>query len=423
MKVLWFSNTSCNASEYLGDGPVGGGWLKSLDRALQNEVELHIAFYYPKRDNPFKYQSTLYYPISKGNWKLKAILGIFWGGNVQKEEQDKYIKIIEEINPDIIHIHGTENAYGCIIPKIKKPIVVSIQGCMTVYHHKFLSAFSLRELILSSFYRGKGIRQFIRNKSYRRSYREFGTLAEREQLYLKEAQYIIGRTAWDRRITSILAPSSNYYHGDELLRNSFYSMQWQRPDNETFIIHSTTSNSPYKGFETICESLYILREIKSLNVMWQVAGLDEYDTIVRITKKKLKERFPRNGIIYLGSLDEKQLVDSLCRASVYVSPSHIENSPNSLCEAMLIGIPCIATFAGGTASILVDRAEGILIQDGDPWSMAWAILEIYSNPKIAQVYGKNAREKALIRHNSSRVVRCYLDIYKDIIRKQKKYLT
>jgi glycosyltransferase involved in cell wall biosynthesis len=99
---------------------------------------------------------------------------------------------------------------------------------------------------------------------------------------------------------------------------------------------------------------------------------------------------------------------------MYVMASHIENSSNSLCEAMILGMPCIATYAGGTASLLKDNEDGILIQDGDPWSLSGAILELYNNPQKAVDYGKNARNKALIRHDKERIATDLLAIYRTI---------
>ncbi len=414
MKVLWFTNTPCNASEYLGEGPIGGGWLKALDLALQEELELHIAFYHPKVRTVFKYISSTYHPISKGNWKLKALTGIFWRKTTTTQDQAKYLQLIESVKPDIIHIHGTENPFGCIIPLVKVPVVVSIQGCMTVYHHKFLSGFSLKDLRISIIYRGKGLRQFIRNRSFNRAYRDFAQLKKREQQNLKLTKHIIGRTNWDRRITSILAPDSHYYHGDEMLRDIFYSSEWKPAQNDKLIIHSTTSNSAYKGFETICETLYFLCTERKMRVIWQIAGLRPSDSIVKVTKMKLGQRYPSAALLFLGSMDEKVLVESMCNANIYVSPSHIENSPNSLCEAMILGMPCIATCVGGTSSLIEDGKEGILVQDGDPWAMAGAIMEMTNNSNIASQYGKCARERALRRHDRESIVRSYIDIYKTI---------
>lgn len=95
--------------------------------------------------------------------------------------------------------------------------------------------------------------------------------------------------------------------------------------------------------------------------------------------------------------------------------SHIENSPNNLSEAMILGMPCIATFAGGTGSLLIDGYEGILIQDGDPWAMAGAVMEMKENFERAIVVADKARTRALNRHDKNRIINDLIDIYKKIL--------
>lgn len=63
---------------------------------------------------------------------------------------------------------------------------------------------------------------------------------------------------------------------------------------------------------------------------------------------------------------------------------------------------------------LKDKEDGLVIQDGDPWSMAGAILELHKNPDRALYYGRNARKTALIRHNPDKIVNDLVAIYKDI---------
>ena len=50
----------------------------------------------------------------------------------------------------------------------------------------------------------------------------------------------------------------------------------------------------------------------------------------------------------------------MLKSDIFVSASHIENSPNNVAEAMILGMPCIATFAGGTSSYIEDNKNGIL---------------------------------------------------------------
>lgn len=414
MRVLWFTNTPANSVEYLNEKLVGGGWIRSLDKALQTKVELHVAFYYPRKNESFKYLDTTYHPITSKNWKLKTLKGIIWPGILDKQDIECYKSIINTVNPDVIHIHGSENPFVSIIQDCNIPVVVSIQGCITAYYHKFLTGFTKGELRSKWFRHGFNLRQYVRQKSFLRHRAEFGKMAAREQRNLQNAKNIIGRTAWDRRITSVLAPQSSYYHCDEMLRDVFFQKIWKFERKNKLIIHSTTTDNPYKGFETICQTLTELKLAVNLDVEWNIAGIYPESDILRVTKKKLGKNFPEKGLNLLGTLDENSLVEKLCEAHIYVSASHIENSPNSLCEAMLIGMPCIATFAGGTGSLIIDGEDGILIQDGDPWSLAGAILELYRNTELSVNLGMNARCRALIRHDKEKIINDLQGIYKQI---------
>ena len=414
MKVLWFCNTAAAGEQFMNTNVVGGGWLKSLDKQLQENADLHIAFYYPYKLNRFKYGKTSYYPIYDGNFLWNTFRKCFMV--YEKDEQDihKYTDIIEQIQPDIIHIHGTENPFGCILGRVNIPIVVSIQGNITIYYHKFFSGIE-KKYLSTKIYNGS-LKEFLLSKNFSYNYKSFTKKKQIELKNLKKTTCIIGRTAWDRRITRIMAPDSVYYHGDEILRDSFYENKWKNPDYPPgkFMIHTTNGNSYYKGFETICLALNELNKL-NFDVEWRVAGITEKSLIYKIAKRKLKKNFPTKGLVLLGSLSEQELIESMQRSNVYVMPSHIENSPNNLCEAMIIGMPCIATFAGGTGSLLIDKEEGLLIQDGDPWAMAGAILELMNNKKQAIAMGENARRRSLHRHDKRRIVAELLETYHTII--------
>src|ERR1035438_9139467 len=118
---------------------LGGGWLTSLNKELQEHVELHVAFYYAKYSPKFYYEKTYYYPICKQNWKLEILKRLLYNPFVDKKDMQIYLSLIKQIQPDIIHIHGTENPFSCIIDEVEIPIVVSVQGNISVILKKFCS--------------------------------------------------------------------------------------------------------------------------------------------------------------------------------------------------------------------------------------------------------------------------------------------
>ena len=409
MKVLWFTHMPSNASSYLNYKSDRCGWVSSLENELskKNNIDLAVAFYHKHKEKPFTIGKVKYYPIYSGlENKIKKWLFKYNGGLESEKDIKKYIDVINDFNPDIIHIHGTESAFGLIIPYIKIPVVISIQGNLTVCNHKFFSGLQKSDL-----YKNCSFKDILQIKHFLFSKNSYEKKSERERKILGYTNHVIGRTDWDRRITRILAPNASYYFNDEMLRNSFYQNNWQPNESGNKVIFSTIGDNPYKGLETIWGSIELLN--KSENIIWKVAGVDENSQITRILKSKFKEKVPKN-LILLGSVNEKELVEELLNSDLYIHPSHIENSPNSVCEAMILGLPIIATFAGGTNSLFTDKKEGILIQDGDPFSMAGAIKEIFNNYAKAILYGELARKRALNRHNKTKILNELIAIYEKI---------
>lgn len=419
MKVLWFSNTPANSDEFLNKELKGtGGWLKSLDFVLQEKVDLHIAFYSNDKTDNFKYLKTSYYPIHKGAGKfIDKVSDRFLTKIMFREDVNKYLQIINDVNPDLIHVHGTELPFGFIQEKINIPVVISIQGNITVYKHKYFSGIEKRHLGWFD----NVIQIIISNNSFLKNFKRFELWESGEQDILRECKYIIGRTDWDFRISRIFAPKSEYFYVSEILRDSFYVNKNIEKKNNKFIISTTNGNTLYKGFETLCYALSILNHTDIDNLEWRVAGIKETDSIVKLTKKKMGKNYPTKNLILLGSLNEEQLHFNLLETNLYVMTSHIENSPNNLSEAMITGIPCIATFAGGTGSLIDNNVNGVLIQDGDPWVMAGAILEMKSNEIKMKEMGGKARLTALNRHKSTQIVEDLLTVYREIIEKHEVF--
>lgn len=420
IRVLWFSNSSANADEYFNSVLKGtGGWLKALNIALQDKVDLHIAFYYTYNEN-FKFQNTFYYPLKmNSSFKAKIKRVVF---NKVKDHHDikNYLDIVNHVKPDIIHIHGTEEPFLGIQGRTKVPIVVSIQGNLTVYLYKYFNGFERKYLRFKS-YKPYSIKRFFFPQSFKSNYIQFVKRQKIEERNLKDAKYIMGRTAWDYRITRILSKGSKYFSEDRILRESFYNIVWKPNQNDRTIIHTTNSNIFYKGFETLCQALYELNMV-GFECEWRVAGISDDDLIVKITKSKLKHKYPKHGLRLLGKLNENELVTALSNADIFVMPSHIENNVNSLCEAMIIGMPCISTFVGGVGSLIQDGDEGLLIQSGDPWAMAGAIIELASDKEKAFRLGQNARKKALLRHDKKRIADELVYNYHRIIAESKEKL-
>ena len=79
-------------------------------------------------------------------------------------------------------------------------------------------------------------------------------------------------------------------------------------------------------------------------------------------------------------------------ASLYILSSNAEGMPNSLMEAMALGLPCISTDCpcGGPRMLIQDGKNGLLTPVKDAQAMTKAIDRILGNPQFAEELGKKA---------------------------------
>lgn len=417
MKVLWFANTPCAAIEYFNGKKSSGSWLIAMSDILskQKDIELHIAFYWHEEIQSFEYKGIHYHPIHREGIgsKFKRIIQRFkvlHSNSIEKAEIIKCNNVINHVKPDIIHIHGTEENFGLVCRTTHYPHVISIQGLLSSIKYKLFSGYTKEEIK-----KYEPLIYKVLSCGIKSTEKFFYNGAQREQKVLRNCNNIIGRTKWDYDCTLALNPKRKYYHCDELIRKEFYVHQWN-PRNNAERIHlaTTISSGIYKGFETIFSTARILKSA-GIDFEWNVIGVSPNDNIIKTTENLLKTSHKNINVNLRGRKNAKEIIEILKDTDIYIQASHIENSPNNVCEAMLLGMPIIATMAGGTSSLLTDKKQGYLIQDGDPYSMAGAILHCIENYKEAIAYGANARQMAIKRHDCDNIVTNIINIYKGII--------
>ena len=121
------------------------------------------------------------------------------------------------------------------------------------------------------------------------------------------------------------------------------------------------------------------------------------------------------NIHFTGILDEQEMCDRYLKSSVFVCPSSVENSPNSLGEAMLLGVPCVASCVGGIPDMLTHGKEGFMYQANAPHMLAHYVCRIFESDDLALSFSERARERALRTHNVEMNTRRLIEIYGEII--------
>ena len=127
-------------------------------------------------------------------------------------------------------------------------------------------------------------------------------------------------------------------------------------------------------------------------------------------EKKEKATFEQNNVKLAGFMDAEALIDLLTGSTCYVHTAYIENSPNSICEAQVLGVPVVSTNVGGISTLLDGYENSVLVPANDPWQMASAIMRIYESSQNMQV----SNEKVKRRHSPDNIKRELLNAYRSI---------
>ncbi|UYZ21797.1 glycosyltransferase family 4 protein [Mesobacillus jeotgali] len=132
-------------------------------------------------------------------------------------------------------------------------------------------------------------------------------------------------------------------------------------------------------------------------------------------KSLIKKYGLEKKVTFTGPLTEKQMKDRFLKSHVFVSPSTIENSPNSLGEAMLLGVPCISSDVGGVKNMLNHNEEGFIYQGDAPYMLGYYVKKIFKNPEIAKEFGIKARKHAQVTHHRDINLKTLMKIYENIL--------
>lgn len=416
MTILWITNGLLPEATAKLQEPAEikgtGGWLLALANALMQtgEVDLTIASTSPlvKELTRVEGERIHYYAIP------------YVGDSVYKTEYENIYRIIyDQVQPDVTHIHGTEFPHSLAALRAcgSERTVVSVQGLASVIARYYLAG-----LPSKSIWSHPSIHDTLR-LSLIQQQREMEKRGQYEQQLLREASFVIGRTNWDSSHVWAVNPQIRYFHCDEMLRSEFYEGDnWSYERCKPHSIFLSQGSYPLKGLHKVLEALPLVKH-RYPDVELRVAGQDitcegtgiashlKISTYGRIIRGLLKNKGIKDNVLFLGPLNAEQMKEEYLRANVFVCPSSIENSPNSLGEAQLLGTPCIASYAGGIPDFMCGNEE-FLYRYEEVEMLSRKICEVFA--REGQLSTKKMQARAEDRHNKNRIVKTIHQIYQEI---------
>jgi len=350
-------------------------WIVALADALARrpEVELHLLTESPwvSESQTIRQNNIIFHvlrdavPLTHRGWPawLPWMSG-FTG---------RFVEELRRIAPDLVHVHGTEHRYATAGLESGFPCVISIQGVMG---------------------------------EIARVWRTVGTRwqARREETSVRAGRYFICRTAFDSGFVRSRNPSAKIFFIHEAMRPEFFRNCWEpRPEPALLYVGSLARHKGLDGLLTALARLPAAR----LAVIG-TGATSPWKTMCQ--RLGIEER-----VEFLGYRTAQEIAEQHRRAQVFVLPSRIDNSPNALTEAMVSGMPVVATEVGGIPSLVEDGRTGRLVRPGDPDQLAAAISELLGDWNKRAALGRAAREVARQRHRPETVAEQTIQAYKEIL--------
>lgn len=362
-------------------------WVVNLSKKIATvpNVQLHIISsnaHIPYSQTIIKYNITFHVVkytipfINKGFPFYFPYDSITWYKGFIKEA----LKIIKNYKIDIIHAHGIEKGYSLLANKSGIRNITSIQGSMIAINKISPSFKALTQIPIERF--------CLKNNN------NFGC-----------------RTNWDKNLVISFNKKAQIYYMPEMINSIFFSKHWL-PENYNTIVF-VGSVIERKGIEVLIDAIsYARNEIVNLKI--KLIGNYSKRYFEKI-KNKLNTLCINENFSFLGTKSSNEIADILEKATLFVLPSLIENSPNSLAEAMAVGMPCIASDVGGIPSMIEDSVDGILFQNRNAKELSQKIVTLLSNRELCQKLANNARKKAYERNFEDNVIKQTISVYNSIV--------
>ena len=115
-----------------------------------------------------------------------------------------------------------------------------------------------------------------------------------------------------------------------------------------------------------------------------------------------------DGLLLPGRLETR---DWLERADVFVHTSLWEGFGIVLLEAMIAGLPVVATRVSAVPEIVVDGRTGALVDPGDATALSAALSDLIDHPGRARKLGREGNERARIAFSVARMADSTMEVY------------
>lgn len=416
MRILWIVNSMPKEASRLlqkKENPFGS-WIETSSQMLANQQHIGLTLAFPTQINTITIT------------KSEHITYIAFPVKFRKLD---YFEIAKEIlsnsTYDVIHIHGTELIHSYVFFKVAKKFelttVLSIQGLMSEIANVYLSEIPS---YVTTRYR---LRDFVKRNRLIDQLEQIKNASSREIEMIQQADYIIGRTKFDYQVITKINPEVSYFKVMESMRSSFYENTWDINKINKHHLFLSQAVLPLKGLHILLEAISLLKnefpDIKLVvggeNIFTPKSCMERFKqpNYGNYITKIIKDNKLDSHITFCGVMNEEEVVRKLLSTHIVISSSTMENSSNAIAEAMLCGVPVVASDVGGSSDFVVHGKTGLLYPFYDKIKLASLIRQLFLNDILCQTISRNASVLAKNLFNKEQNVLDLVKAYHQILKK------
>ena len=425
MKILWLVNIIMpELAKHLGAKPsVFGGWLSGALEAVRHSGD-ELVIVTNREDS----KKTGQYDVNGVRYYLTA-------GTDDASMRSAFREILTAEKPDVVHLYGTEFPQSWAMAQETDPerTLVSVQGLVSYYADHVYGGVpehvcrdTRLHRLLRRLKKGGTSIELQRQSYQKRSDSEIRTL--------ERVRYVNGGTVWGEGCARLIQPDVRLLECGLILRESFYGPErWSYDTCEKHSIF-TIYTYPIKGFDMFLRALrFVVRQFPDTKVYvagnrcgyrkytgfkrWLMNRAPDYDWYVQ---SLIEEYGLKDHLVFCGFLSEQQMRKRHLNANVFVSASSIENHSTMLGEAMISGVPCVASCVGGLQEMIDHGEDGFLYPFNEPYMMAYYICELFKRRDLAEQFSIKGHDHAARTYNRENNTKKLLEMYRTIDRNAKE---
>jgi glycosyltransferase involved in cell wall biosynthesis len=390
MKVVWlchFANQEVKDHFKTPHVEETAPWIINLIELIRTrkDIELHIVSpnIFSNRRSTFYINRVTYHFYEVHSRMVPGIVSVLLSRLFSKDYtriQTRINGIIEEIQPEIIHLHGAENPYysAGIIPLIGKyPILLTIQG-------------------------------FARNSSLRNTTIKKCIQIE-EQIISKINHFGVRTQEMCEIILSINHKAQLHYHNYPVT-----IPQYIKNNESIFDIIYFARLSKDKGIEDLLQALALLKKEKmdiSLHIVGTGGKLYKYKLIRIIKALKIE-----SNVVWAGFMKNQQDVFKYsANAKICVLPTYHDSIPGTIIESMFMKLPVVAYAVGGIPELNSKEETILLVEKNNISQLAVKISQLLNNTDLQNTLAEKAFFHIRERNNNKTVINDIVDAYNSIL--------